>query len=81
MADLHIAPTLHAASVDALEAALDFSLEVVGPAIKTELVVTVESKFFAIFEHLVANHAVAFILAWETRTHFWMLCGKLLLKF
>lgn len=81
MADLHIAPTLHAASVNALEAALDFSLEVVGPAVQTERVAAVESEIFAIFEHLVANHAVAFILAGETGAHFWMLSGKFLLKF
>ena len=81
MADLHIAPVLHAASVDALEAALDFSLEVVGPAVQTERVVATECEFLAIFEHLVANHAVAFVLAGETGAHFWMLSGKLLLKF
>lgn len=69
MADFHVAAILHAPRVDTLESAPDLSLQVLSPALNAKSVAAAQREHFVLLEHLVANRAVASVLAWEARVH------------
>ena len=81
MGYLHVAPVLHAITVNALEAGTNFFSEVLGPAFIAESVFAVQSIATWVIDCTITYLTISAMLCRQRHVHMWVLFWQIEIKF